>query len=171
MIFAILIFVLFIIVSKSRGIVAERHGQLLYDVNEGNEYEARSMNELVDYFESSTRKVSAIAYKNYMGDRVTAKQMEGLTDKQGFIKNPTSLTPKGARGNDPNLICSERPDFEEFTGAEKKEMMAFVHREVFSAPMTRKQRLAAGVRDIDPVPLMKIYEMHRYSAVYADTDI
>ena len=58
-------------------------------------------------------------------------------------------------------VCDQRPDKAEWHSANDVEMGAIMRRETFSAPMTRKQRLAAGCNDIAPVPLLKLYEIKK----------
>mgnify|MGYP006085448567 CR=1 FL=1 len=99
------------------------------------------------------RKVTATAFKKYMGERITAAQLTALTDSTGHI-----IEPKGPRGWEQ---IKGRPDEKEFTASREKEHGKINHMDVMSLPTTRAMRLELGVQDIRPVPLKELFEIKK----------
>ena len=100
------------------------------------------------------RKVTATAYKKYM-DKTYSKgiDMSDLIDGCGNIIEP--------RGKNAWADILKRPDFKEWEKARQKEQDKIKLKEVFTKPMTRKERLAMGIQDIKAVPVNEIWEIKK----------
>ena len=132
-------------------------GSDLMSLHGGHADEPQTMGELMERKMSRVFQVTSRAYSEYMGDRITKDQLGALTDSRGLIKNPKSWKE-----------WQDRPDRDEFTAAEITEMSTIAKKNVMTLPLTRVEREKMGVRNMTPVPLMKIWEIKKDPAGAVD---
>jgi hypothetical protein len=108
---------------------------------------------IVDRIFCKVRKVHSKAFKAYMGDRISAKQLAELTDGTGHIKEP--------KGKNAWKQIQLRPDREEWVAAREKEQTKIKSKGVLSEYMTLAQRIAFGCQVMRPVPVKEIWEIKK----------
>ena len=97
-------------------------------------------------------KVSAKAYKEFMGDSVTQAEVDAMTDDDGCIPDPEDWED-----------VRKRPKAEQvqWAKAKKIELDAIIAHEVLSKPMNAKERSEMGVDPRRSTPLRMLYTIKK----------